>query len=49
MNELAISVEKVGKRYRIGQGHTDVLAERLQRVITSPLRGGDGRPAGPAT
>jgi lipopolysaccharide transport system ATP-binding protein len=39
MSEPVISVEKVGKRYRIGQGHTDVLAERLQRIVTSPLRG----------
>ncbi|HEX3976544.1 MAG TPA: ABC transporter ATP-binding protein [Solirubrobacteraceae bacterium] len=38
MNEPAISVEKVGKRYQIGQRHTDVLAERLQRLVTSPLR-----------
>lgn len=38
MNQPAIRVEKLGKRYQLGQGHTDVLAERLQRAITSPLR-----------
>jgi lipopolysaccharide transport system ATP-binding protein len=48
MDEPAISVEKVGKRYQIGQGHTDVLAERLQRMVTSPLRL-RRRSSGPAT
>jgi lipopolysaccharide transport system ATP-binding protein len=38
MDEPVISVENLGKRYRIGAGHTDVLAERLQRTLTAPLR-----------
>ena len=38
MSEPAISVENLGKRYLIGAGHTDVLAERLQRIATAPLR-----------
>ena len=38
MSEPAITVEKLGKRYVIGAGHTDVLAERLQRAATAPVR-----------
>src|SRR5450631_4093930 len=38
MSEPVISVERLGKRYRIGAGHTDVLAERLQRIVTAPFR-----------
>ena len=38
MSEPAISVENLGKRYLIGAGHTDVLSERLQRVVTAPSR-----------
>jgi lipopolysaccharide transport system ATP-binding protein len=45
MGEPVISVENVSKRYRIGAGPTDLLSERLQRVVTAPLRalrrGGD--------
>jgi lipopolysaccharide transport system ATP-binding protein len=49
MSEPVISVERLGKRYRIGAGHTDVLAERLQRIVTAPFRalrrGEHGRPS----
>jgi lipopolysaccharide transport system ATP-binding protein len=38
MSEPAITVEKLGKRYVIGAGHTDMLSERLQRVATAPVR-----------
>jgi lipopolysaccharide transport system ATP-binding protein len=38
MSEPVISVERLGKRYRIGAGHSDVLAERLQRIVTAPFR-----------
>ena len=38
MGEPVISVEGVGKRYRIGAAHSGVLAEQLQRIVTSPLR-----------
>ncbi len=38
MGEPAISVEQLGKRYRIGAGHTDLLSERLQRVLGAPAR-----------
>jgi homopolymeric O-antigen transport system ATP-binding protein len=38
MGEPAISVEKLGKSYRIGVQRNDVLAERLQRVLASPFR-----------
>ena len=38
MTDPAISVQHVSKRYRLGSGHTDVLAERLQRVAIAPFR-----------
>jgi lipopolysaccharide transport system ATP-binding protein len=38
MSEPVITVEKLGKRYVIGTGHTDVLAERLQRIVSAPAR-----------
>src|SRR5438132_1322046 len=38
MGETVISVQNLSKRYRLGTGHTDVLAERLQRVVSAPLR-----------
>src|SRR5580704_11247324 len=38
MGERAISVEGVGKRYRIGAAHSGVLAEQLQRIVTAPAR-----------
>jgi len=46
MGEPVITVQGVGKRYRIGSAHTDVLAERLQRMVSAPfrrLRRGDSR------
>jgi lipopolysaccharide transport system ATP-binding protein len=38
MGEPVISVEGVGKRYRIGAAHSGVLAEQLQRIVTAPLQ-----------
>src|SRR5579862_7003873 len=38
MREPAISVEHLGKRYRSGAGHNDVLAEQLQHLLTAPWR-----------
>jgi lipopolysaccharide transport system ATP-binding protein len=37
VGEPVISVEGVGKRYRIGAAHSGVLAEQLQRIVTAPL------------
>jgi homopolymeric O-antigen transport system ATP-binding protein len=38
MSDPVITVEKLGKRYVIGAGHNDMLAERLQRIVTAPAR-----------
>ncbi len=38
MGEPVIRVERLGKRYRLGADHSDVLAERLQRLVMAPLR-----------
>ena len=39
MGEPAISVEELGKRYRIGAGSQPTCSrERLQRIVTAPLR-----------
>jgi lipopolysaccharide transport system ATP-binding protein len=38
MGEPVISVENLSKRYQLGTGHVDVLAERLQRLARAPFQ-----------